>query len=198
MFYLQNFESVCQKVEALGKTQRWKEAKTRICAWQVSSTTAELLRLLVVGTNSKVILELGTSIGYSGLWLGLGAKETKGHLYTCEIFGPKIKIAKKHFKEAGLEKQITVLEGDIKETVSKLLKKKKKIDFVFMDARKEDYLNYFKLVFPTLKKGGLIVADNIDDYPHYMKDFLEHLKTDKRVVSYPLHIDNGLMMVVKK
>ncbi len=193
--FLQNFETVSQKLEALGKTERWKEGKTRICAWQVPRTTAEFLRLLVVSTNSKTIFELGTSIGYSGIWLGLGVKETKGHLYTTEIFMPKIELAKKHFKDAGLEKQITILEGDIKDSISKF---KKKIDFVFMDARKEDYLNYYNWLFPKLKKGGVIVADNIDDFPHYMKDFLEHIKKDQKIISYHLHLDHGLMIIVKK
>ena len=204
--FLDNFERVSKDVEKLGKTINWvptknytdvvtkNKTKGVIYAWQVSRSTAEFLRFLVVSTSSKTILELGTSIGYSGMWFGLGAKETKGHVYSIEVFKPKIKLAKEHIVSAGLEKQITIFEEDI---FSALKKFKKKIDFVFIDAKKEDYHKYYEQVFPKLRLGGIIVADNITNYKKYMTKFLDTVKNDNRIISYPLQIDNGLLLIKK-
>jgi len=76
-------------------------------------TTAELLEFLVITKNSKVILELGTSAGYSTIYLARGVKQTGGHIYTMETYKPKIEMAQKFFKQAQLTEYITQIEGDI-------------------------------------------------------------------------------------
>lgn len=170
--------------------------RNKIELWSVPRTTGELLRSLILITKSKKILELGCSAGYSTIWMGLGAKEMKGRIYTTEIFPPKIKMAKKNFKDAGLDSVITLIEKDITDVLSTW--NKGKVNFVFMDADKQNYLKYYNLIFPILKKGGFIVADNAVNYDYLMKPFLKKVKSDKRIISQTLDFDNGLLLIYKK
>lgn len=170
--------------------------------WSVPKTTAELLEYLVVATNSKKILEIGTSAGYSTLYLAMGAKYTNGQVYTIENLPPKADLATTNFKKSQLD-NIHLLQGD----ASKLLTKDnlKDIDFIFLDADKENYGKYFDLFIPYLKKGGLIVADNVFDYGHMMHDYLNKVlgtkfpgsQSDRRVQSFTLPLDNGVIITKK-
>ncbi len=167
--------------------------------WSVPRSTAELLEFLVVATGAKTILEIGTSAGYSTLYLAMGATYTGGHVHTVELLKPKIDLAKKHFKNSGLT-NITLHEGSAQEILGK--GNIRDIDLVFLDADKENYGKYFDLFMPLLKKDGFIIADNIFDYGHMMKDYLDKVlgtklpgsRSDKRIKSYTLPLDNGVLI----
>jgi len=200
-----NFEKVAKKLEKL--SEEWKikvipkgheniwTPKNEVKLWSIKRRTAELLKFLVVATKSKTVLELGTSAGYSTLWLAYGAKINGGKVYTIELFEPKIKLAQNHFKEAALSDYIVQIHGDINEELNKW---NKPIDFVFMDADKHNYLDYAKKILPHLKKGGIIAADNAINYAHLIKDFLSFVKTNKDLESFILDLDDGLLLAVKK
>lgn len=159
-------------------------------------TTAELLNLLILSTKSKKILEVGCSIGYSTIWMASAAKTFGGHVYTIDKSEDRPELARIHFEEAGLSKDITLLEGDALNLLTSW--KNGPIDFVLLDAMKRQYLDYYKLVFPLLKRGGIIVADDVNKFKEKMKNFLEYVKKDKNVYSTILDIDDGLMIVYKK
>lgn len=169
---------------------------TSIMSWQIPPTSAMFLRFLVLSQKAKNILELGSSVGYSTVWLGLAAKETGGHVYSTEIFPQKAKIAKKNFKKAHLENTITLYEEKIFNVLKKW-PKNRKIDFVFMDADKQNYGKYLKLMYPLLSKGAMIVVDNVGDYPEHMEDFLNMCREIKDAATYMLEFDHGLFMFVK-
>lgn len=167
----------------------------KINFWSVSRNIGELLRFFVLLTKPKTILELGCSAGYSTLWLASGL-DSKGKIYTTEILDEKIRIAQTNFKEAGVEKNIKILKGNILQTIKQL--KTKKIDFVFMDADKKESLKYYNLIFPLLKKGGVIISDNVSDYEYLMKDFLNKINKDKRIEHKYINMDGGLLIIYKK
>ncbi len=167
-----------------------------IRSWQIPPSSAMLLRFLILATKSKVVLELGASVGYSTVWLGLAAKENNGHVYTTEILKDKAKIAKKNFKKADVEKVITLYEKPIFE-VLKNWPKERKIDFVFMDADKQNYGEYLKLMYPLLNDGAMIVVDNVGDYPEHMEEFLKQTTTIEDAATYMLEIDHGMFLFVK-
>jgi caffeoyl-CoA O-methyltransferase len=128
-----------------------------------------LLRILAQTMGAKHVVELGTSTGISGIWLGLALKETGGKLTTYEIDPGRAATARENFKRAGLADVITVVEGDAHEEVKKL---KGTIDMVFLDADKEGYIDYLEKTMPLLRAGGLIVAHNINPrmaHPPFMK-----------------------------
>ena len=158
----------------------------------VSPLIGKFLSSLVLIAKPKKILELGCSAGYSTLWMSISAPKAK--IYTTEILKEKIEFAKENFKEAGV-KNIIILEGDITETLKSW---KKPVDFVFLDADKDKYLRYYELVFPFIKKGGLIVADNIISHENILRPFLDRIKSDDRIVYSLVKMQSGLLIIYKK
>ncbi len=124
------------------------------------------LRLLTEAVGAKGVVEIGTSTGYSGLWFCLALQSTGGHLTTFEIDRQRASMAREHFKEAGVEKMVTVVEGDAHEQVVKL---KGPIDIAFIDADKGGYVDYLNKLLPLVRPGGLILAHNMDMVPDYVK-----------------------------
>jgi predicted O-methyltransferase YrrM len=124
------------------------------------------LRLLTEAVDANNVVEIGTSTGYSGLWLCLALQKTGGHLTTFEIDHQRASQAREHFKKAGVEQRVTVVEGDAHEQVAKL---KGPIDVAFIDADKGGYVDYLNKLLPLVRPGGLILAHNMDMVPDYVK-----------------------------
>lgn len=124
------------------------------------------LRLLTEAIASKRVVEIGTSTGYSGLWFCLALQRTEGHLITFEIDHQRASMARQHFKEAGVENLVTIVEGDAHEEVTKL---QGAIDVAFIDADKGGYVDYLNKLLPLVRPGGLILAHNVNMVPDYVK-----------------------------
>lgn len=124
------------------------------------------LRLLTEAADAQRVVEIGTSTGYSGLWFCLALEKTGGHLTTFEIDHERASMARGHFKDAGVEDLVTVVEGDAHEQVAKL---KAPIDVAFIDADKPGYVDYLNKLLPWVRPGGLILAHNVDMVPDYVK-----------------------------
>lgn len=132
----------------------------------VPSVDGRLLRLLTEAANAKHVVEIGTSTGLSGLWFCMALEKTGGKLTTFEFDPERAATAKKHFKEAGVDRLVTLVEGDAHQTVTRL---KEPIDVVFIDADKEGYVDYLNKLLPVVRPGGLILAHNVDMVPNYVK-----------------------------
>jgi caffeoyl-CoA O-methyltransferase len=131
----------------------------------------QFLNLLIKAARAKNVLEVGTSHGYSALWIASGLEETGGHLTTIEILPERVKLAKEHIGQAGLSHRVTFKEGDAHEVVPTL---DGPFDFVFLDADKEGQVDYFKKLFPMkLPPGALLVAHNAIRFKEGMKDYLD-------------------------
>lgn len=200
----QNFLEVCEELEKLNDTFSIKGVpkeygeiwvpNNEIKLWQIPRTTGQILKAFALANKSKTILELGTSAGYSAIWLASAARQFGGKVYTIELAKPKTEMAKKYFKKAGLEKHITQMEGKI----SNILKEwNKSIDLVFMDADKQNYFPYFKQFEPFLKKGSIIIADNASDFGDLMEDFIFYISNRSNYYSFKLNVDHGLMIAIK-
>lgn len=180
-------DEVLKKIEKLEESQSFGS---------VPHSTGQFLHMLLLATKAKQVLELGCSIGYSTIWMALAVKENKGHVYTTEIDKQRAHLAKEHFNETKLNDSITLYEKDIFEVLANW--NHGEIEFVFIDAKKEDYLRYYEQVLPLLKKGGLIIADDVGKFKEQVKPFLEEVKNDSNVVSQFLDLDDGLMLIYKK
>ncbi len=132
----------------------------------VPAADGRLLRLLTEAANAKHVVEIGTSTGLSGLWFCMALEKTSGKLTTFEYDSGRAATAKKHFKEAGVERLVTVVEGDAHKTITRL---KEPIDVVFIDADKDGYVDYLNKLLPLVKPGGLILAHNVNMVPDYVK-----------------------------
>jgi predicted O-methyltransferase YrrM len=117
-----------------------------------------LLYLLATGAQSKRILELGTSYGYSTVWLAAAARTTGGKVLSCELRDFKIEHARQALTRAGLSSRVEFYAGDCLETLKSL---PGPFDLVLLDVWKDLYLPCFELVHPKLAPGALIVADNM-------------------------------------
>ena len=123
----------------------------------IGPLVGRLLYNLAKSSQSKKILEIGTAIGYSGIWLSRAIAPLKGNLTTIDLNPDRVKIAKKNLAEAGFERSAKVIEGNALKILPTL---KDEYDLVFLDSDKDVYPEAFKLSIPLLRKGGLFVADN--------------------------------------
>jgi len=131
----------------------------RVQGANVPMDDGRFLRILVESIGAKNVVEIGTSNGYSALWMLLGLKSTGGKLTTFEIEASAVKLARQNFKNAGVDNIATIVEGDAHEKVKTL---KEPIDLLFLDADKDGYYDYLKQLLPLVRSGGLIVAHNMD------------------------------------
>jgi caffeoyl-CoA O-methyltransferase len=132
---------------------------------EVPVVDGRMLRLLVEAIDAKNVVEIGSSTGHSGLWLLLGLQKTGGRLTTFEYDAGRAAQARAHFKEAGVEGLVTLIEGDAHDNVKRL---KGPVDLVFIDADKEGYPDYLNKMLPLVRPGGLILAHNIDSNRDYV------------------------------
>ena len=150
-----------------------------------------LLRIMAQSIGAKRVVELGTSTGISGIWLGLALKETGGKLTTYEIDAERAETARKNFKRAGLEEVITIVEGDAHEEIKKL---DGTIDMIFLDADKEGYVDYLNKLLPKVRSGGLILAHNINPQMAH-PPFMEAITTDPNLETV---VRGGMSITLKK
>jgi caffeoyl-CoA O-methyltransferase len=132
----------------------------------VPASDGRMLRVLTEAINAKNVIEIGTSTGISGMWFAMALERTGGHLTTFELDHTRAELARAHFKKAGVDKLVTLVEGDAHQNVAKL---KDPIDAVFIDAEKEGYIDYLHKVLPLVRPGGLILAHNANMVPDYVK-----------------------------
>lgn len=163
-----------------------------------------LLKLLVSIHQPKEILEIGTFTGYATICMGLGMGNS-GHITTIDKNEELKAIADKYYSLSGLKSQITGLFGDAHQIIPTLTKS---FDFIFIDADKQGYLDYYHAVFPKLKIGGLILADNVlwkgkvltsekNKDTEAIKAFNDYVAADKRVEAVILPLRDGLFLIKK-
>jgi predicted O-methyltransferase YrrM len=160
--------------------------------WSVHRTEGQFLNLLAKAARVQNVLEIGTSHGYSAIWLALALEETGGRLTTIEIMPERVALAKKHVAEAGLTHRITFKEGDAHQIVPTL---DGYFDLVFLDADKEGQADYFKKLYPDkLPPGGVLVSHNAIRYREGLKEYLELIAQheDFDTVTLSLTMDDGL------
>ncbi|MFO7908276.1 MAG: class I SAM-dependent methyltransferase [Pirellulaceae bacterium] len=137
---------------------------------------AMFLRILVESTGAKRGVEVGTATGYGAMFMGLAFERNGGHLTTIDIDPDMVAAARKNLADMKLEETVKVVEGDALEVLPTL---EGEYDFVFIDAVKSDYLNYFQALEPRLVPGSVIVADNVIRSAGAMKDFLDFMKNSR-------------------
>lgn len=161
----------------------------------VSTADGRLLRQLTEALGAKRVVELGTSTGESGLWFAMALRKTGGHLYTHDIDAGRISVARKNFKNGGVEDLITITEGNAHETA---IKNTEPIDVLFIDAEKEGYDAYLKELLPLVRPGGLILAHNMRR-PTPNPRYLEAITTNPDLdTSFVLMDGAGVGITLKK
>ena len=194
-------ERVLSAFEKRARTE-WKEMERMNAAnmWQrlddfllsVGPATGQLINLLVKEAKAKTILEIGSSYGYSTVWLAEAARETGGKVISLEIHAAKQDYARGAIKRAGLDGLVDFRLGDARELLAKL---KGSMDFVLLDLWKDLYIPCFDLFYPKLRQGAFIVADNMV-FPktarRHAEAYRKHIRKKADVQSVLLPVGSGL------
>ena len=154
----------------------------------------------------KKILEIGTYTGYSALCMAEGLIEN-GIIHTIDINEELVSIQNKYFAKSKCNNSIIQHVGDARNIIKSI---NEKFDLVFLDADKENYIEYYELVIEKVKKGGLIIADNVlwtgkvvepdkddDELTQYLIDFNKMINEDDRVENIILPLRDGLNIILK-
>ncbi len=174
--------------------KKWPEeyAKNNTLLWQIPRTTASLIHTFVKQKQPRMILELGTSGGYSTLWFSHSAPDSIIH--TIEFSESRAKIAKESFEQTGVD-NIILHRGKIASIIKNW---KDPIDLLFIDADKPAYLDNFLTLEKLLTTNSMIIADNILDNPEKVKPFVDHMLNHSDFITFILKVDNGLLVALKK
>lgn len=160
----------------------------------IEPDSAQYLSMLVSIQQSKNILEIGTSTGYSTLWLADAVQKTQGHLTTLEIDAERSNQAKQHVQAFGLAECVDFWVGDA--TVF-LDSNDQLYDLILLDAERDAYVDYWfdlkKLIHP---RHGVLIVDNVISHADQVQDFIQLIKLDQRFITTTLAIGAGLLMVV--
>ena len=170
--------------------------KTQKQFWNISRVTAEFLYTLIRENKSKNILEIGTSNGYSGIWIGKAVKENGGHLTTIEFYDKRLDVAKENFKICNVDDVITTLQGSALMHLE-YLPDDFEIDFAFVDANKSEYIKYFEIIDKHLKKDGIIACDNVLSHELKCKPFIDAINAHPCYENVVLPLPAGLSLARK-
>lgn len=170
-------EDLDEKVQDFlnNRVRSWRDAN-------VPYADGKLLHDIIVENNYKHAVEIGTSTGHSAVWIAWALSKTGGRLITIEIDRGRYNQARENFREAGVAEYIDARLADAHELVPKL---EGPVDFVFCDADKEWYTNYFKALAPKLTVGGCFTAHNT-----YQRGVREYLNYVRSLPNYETTIDN--------
>lgn len=165
--------------------------------WYLNVTTREgrVLRQLTEAVGAKRVVEIGTSSGYSTIWLAMAARSTGGKVFTHEIDPERVKMARANFQKAGVDDLVTIIEGDAHQTVKQ---HKQPIDLVFFDADKKGYLDYLEKLLPLVRPGGLILGHDMHPPmpdPRYIEAVTKNPELE---TSFIMMESYGISMTLKK
>jgi predicted O-methyltransferase YrrM len=160
---------------------------------QVPPETGKFLALLAASAPAGAWLEVGTSAGYSTLWLSLAASAVGAHITTFEILPEKAALARETFRAAAVEHLVQLVAGDACEHIPNV----SSISFCFLDAEKEVYGDIYELVVPRLVSGGILVADNAINHRETLQPMLDRALADERVDALIVPIGKGELVCRK-
>jgi caffeoyl-CoA O-methyltransferase len=154
---------------------------------QIPPETGRFLALLAAMAPEGEYVEIGTSAGYSTLWLALACRATGRTITTFEVLEEKARLAQETFQRAEVEDVVGLVLGDAREHLQDM----KGIAFCFLDAEKEAYLDCYDAVVPNMVPGGILVADNAINHRETLQPMLDRALNDPRVDALIVPIGKG-------
>jgi predicted O-methyltransferase YrrM len=183
MRYLESID----KRDRLNKTPQYQRLR------QIPPETGKFIALLAATAPAGTYVEIGTSAGYSTLWLVLACRELGRKIITFEVLEEKTALAKETFQEAGVETIVELIKGDAR----KFLHNYNNISFCFLDAAKDVYYDCYEKIVPRMIPGGLLIADNAISHKQTLTPMLERALRDDRIDALVVPIGNGELVCRK-
>ena len=160
---------------------------------QIPPETGKFLAILAANAPDGDWLEIGTSAGYSALWLALAAAESGRRLTTFEVLPGKVALAQETFETADVTHLVELVAGDARQHILSF----EQIAFCFLDAEKELYGEVYELVVPRLVPGGLLAADNVISHAETLQPVVDRALGDSRVDALVVPIGKGVLLCRK-
>ena len=160
---------------------------------QIPPDTGRFVAMMAACAPDGKMIEIGTSAGYSAMWISLACEMLGRTLTTFELLPEKVVLARETFRLAEIEDIVRLVEGDAREHLAQV----DDISFCFLDAEKDVYADCYELVIPKLVKGGLLVADNAINHRESLQPMLDRALSDERVDAQILTIGKGELLCRK-
>ena len=180
MKYLENLNSYHRTQQMV----HWQRLR------QIPPETGQFLALLATAAPAGTYLEIGTSGGYSALWISLACRLLNRQLITIEILEEKAQIAKETFSEAGISDIVKVIVGDARDFINDY----HDISFCFLDAEKDVYIDCYKKLIPNMVSGGILIADNVISHKTILEDMINFAIHDNRVDALVVPVGSGVLL----
>ena len=161
----------------------------------ITRDTGEFLSVLVQATNAQRVLEIGTSNGYSTLWLAQAVQRIGGHVTTVELSEFKLEMALRNFERSGLSDVITQHRGEAGSLLESL--DDAYFDLLFLDSKRSDYVQWWPNIQRVLRKGGLLVVDNATSHADEMADFMALVSADPGFTTCTVPVGNGEFLATR-
>ncbi len=188
--------------------------------WNIPREVGHFIAELIQAHSAKSVLEIGTSSGYSGIFIANALQQTGGHLYTIESHQGRFSLAKEHFAQAGFSDSITQIFGHAPEVFIPDDQKPASLrrqstgqlhphnrfhpvftnltfDFVFLDATKREHIRHFQAIEPLLRPNAIILTDNVISHKESMHDYHEYVMAHPEFESELIEIGTGILKSIK-
>ena len=186
--------NLLHELESWGQENDAREADRSRKMLNLEPDTAKLISILVRNGQRKHILEIGTSNGYSTIWLAWAARATGGHVISIDHDDSKHALADANLHRAGLRDVVDLMIGDATEVVGKLIGP---FDLVFFDADRISAPAQLKLLLPKLTSGALVLADNVISHPDQIAGYLAAIEAVPEFDHMVVPVGKGLSIAFK-
>jgi predicted O-methyltransferase YrrM len=192
---IEPLENLLSELEQFGRDNDNSTTERPRKMLNITRDTGEFLAVLVRATLARRVLEIGTSNGYSTLWLASAARDITGSVTTVEKSQYKIDLAAKNFARSGLTSSISQVNDD----AGRLLgaSPDDAFDLIFLDSERPEYSGWWPNLRRVLRPGGLLVVDNATSHPAEVASFVAVVKADPEFVTSLVPVGNGEFLAVR-
>ena len=191
----ESLQALLSELERFGEANDNATAERPRRMLNITRDTGEFLSVLVQATAARRVLEIGTSNGYSTLWLASAARATGGAVTTVELADYKVGLARQNFSRSGLAAYITLVQDDAGRVLERAVNAA--FDLVFLDAERPEYPGWWPHLKRVLRPGGLLIVDNATSHPEQMAPFVALVKNDADFTTSLVPVGNGEFLAVK-
>jgi len=193
-------DELLAELEAFGEENDKVQTERPKRMLNITRDTGQFLAVLVKATASRRLLEIGTSNGYSTLWLAWAAQEIGGHVTTVERSEFKVSLARANFERSGLSHVITQVRneaGRVLASGAESSDAEASVDFIFLDSERSEYPGWWPHLKRVLRPGGLLVVDNATSHPQEIAPFVALVEGDADFTTSLAPVGNGEYLAVK-
>ena len=192
---IQSFQDLLSELESFGKENDRRVSERQQRMLNITRDTGEFLSVLIRATSARSVLEIGTSNGYSTLWLADAARTVGGQVTTVECSEDKVSLARQTFRRAGLKDHITLVHEDAGRFLER--SPQESVDFLFLDSERTEYPGWWPHLKRVLRPGGLLVVDNATSHVEEMAPLIALVKGDADFSTSQVPLGNGEFLAVK-